>query len=98
MLRTFESSSVERVDRPRIDRAVAEGGRDAVDNLGHEEVPVVIRVEEKNEHGGVQRASAPNGHSTADRVGKRAGRHVGQKSYKKKSRGERIGVRVMHAS
>jgi len=98
ILRAFESSRVECVDRPRVDCAVAESGCDAIENFRRDKVPVVIRVEVDDEGGGMQRASEHDRDSPADSVGEGAGRYVGQKRDQKIGGGDGVDLQLVEAA
>ena len=72
---------VQRIDAPRVDRAVAKRRADPVDQLPEDKHRIVIREEVDHEGQRAQTASEHEGTAAAECVGKGAGRDVGQERH-----------------
>src|SRR5208337_64422 len=81
VLQPVVAGVVERVDTPRVNRAVAEGRADTVDALGDQEHIVMMRDEIQQERGDPQSGAQYVRAAPPEQVGERAGRHIGQEQY-----------------
>src|SRR5208282_3697682 len=79
VLEPVVSCLIERIDTPRVDRAVAESRADTVDTLGDQEYVVMMRHEVQKKRADPQRRAEHVRAAPAEQVGERTGGHVGQK-------------------
>ena len=89
---------VQRVDAPRVDRAVAQRRANPVDTFGDHEDQKMMREKIDHEGGHAHRAAEHERAPAAHRVGERAGRHVGQEHHDEIARQHAVHLELVEAA
>ena len=98
VLCALKTRRVERIDHPRVDRPVGEGGGKSLENFCNNKLPVVMRHEIEHEGRHMNRAANHHRGAASDRVGEGSRRHVGQEHDYQVRCGDQVGLELVESA